>query len=100
MTIAATAVINNPAYKSWNITCADADTGPTNVAHGFGVAPDFVVIVQNISLTNALAINWSYTVTSSNIALSKASATGSGGTTPGTTVVAKLIAMLPHSIMQ
>lgn len=94
----------SPEYKSWTITCLDADTGPTNIAHGFvtqaGAAnpPDDVQLTSTISVANAALANWGVSVSGANIVLSKQSASGSGGTTPGTTVVAKLVARVPHTV--
>jgi hypothetical protein len=101
MTIQATAVVNNPNYKSWNITCADADTSGS-FAHGFASAPDVVTLTQTFSIGGTAVTSpfWSATVTATTITLNKLNSVGSGGTTPGTTVVLKVVAMLPHSIMQ
>ena len=92
-----------PEYKSWTLTCLDTDT-TLAVAHGFknqagaGVIPDDVKIQESISVANSALANWGITVDSTNINLSKQSAAGSGGAVAGTTIVAKLIARLPHSI--
>jgi hypothetical protein len=100
MAITATAVLNNGnAYKSWNVVCSDTDT-TGSFAHGFGVTPDLVAITQLFSLTTADNPDWAATWTATTITLLKQSATGSGGTTSGTTVVVKVFAMLPHSILQ
>jgi hypothetical protein len=93
----------SPEYKSWTITCLDADTGPTNIAHGFvnqagaGATPDDVHIVPMISVANAALANWGVTVTATNIILSKQNAAGSGGAVAGTTPVLKVIARAPHT---
>lgn len=101
MTIAATTVINNPNYKSWTITAADADVSGT-FAHGFGATPDAVLLTSAFATggTAVTSVNWAATVTATTITLTKTSSGGSGGTTAGTTVVLKVVAMLPHSIMQ
>lgn len=98
MAISATAVINQPSYKSWTVTCADSDT-TGNIAHGFGVTPDTVILTQ-VFFEGTTNPNWAATVGTTNITLLKASAASSGGTTPGTTVVMKVVAMLPHTVMQ
>jgi hypothetical protein len=102
-------VINKKNYKSWTVTCQDADT-TTTVAHGFvtaagvGFAPDLVTITSTLnngggSATTAV-VTWGVTVDATNLYLTKLSLTGSGGTSPGTTVVAKVNAWKPHSIAE
>lgn len=101
MAMVATPVINNPSYKSWNITALDADTSLV-LAHGFGAAPDLAIAVSKIAAIVTDGINevTVTTVDATNITVTKTAAAGSGGGTPGTTVAIKLYAMLPHSIMQ
>jgi hypothetical protein len=41
---------------------------------------------------------WGVTVDATNLYLVKQNSVGSGGSSPGTTVVAKLVAWKPHSI--
>ena len=67
-TMVATAVINKGSYKSWTITCAEADTSGT-ITHGFvgvpptaspstAVAPDMVIIVPvNATIAAAGTVN-------------------------------------------
>lgn len=95
MAIVATAVINNPNYKVWSVQCLDADTGPTNVAHGFGATPVEVTLSKTVSA--AAPPEWSATWDGTNIALSKLNAAGSGGAVPGTTVVLWVYARRPHT---
>jgi hypothetical protein len=99
MAITPTAVINNPNYKSWTLTALDADTTTTFV-HGFGATPDFVLVQPLVTYATTALATWGAVASSTNITLTKQGATGSGGTTAGTTVIAKVVAMLPHSIMQ
>ena len=98
MAITATAVIAQPSYKSWTIVCSDTDT-TGSFAHGFGSAPDAVFLTETFyqGTTNP---NWAYSVTATTLTINKASAASSGGTTPGTTVVLKVVALLPHTVMQ
>ena len=98
MAITATAIQNNGSYKSWNIVCSDTDT-TGSFAHGFGSVPDFVSL-NGVFFQGATNPNWSYSVTATTLTLFKASAASSGGTTSGTTVVLKVVAMLPSTIMQ
>ena len=101
MAIAVTAVVNNPTYKSWTATALDADTTLT-FNHGFGAAPDFVIVNSLLAASATAGLNvWTISaVSSTQITVTKTAAAGSGGGTPGTTVVAKIIAMLPNSAMQ
>ncbi len=101
MAIVNTAVINNPTYKSWTLTALDADTTLT-FNHGFGVAPDFVVVnpVLAASATAGLSVWTISAISSTQITVTKTAAVGSGGGVPGTTVVAKIVALLPNSAMQ
>lgn len=91
--------MNHPTYKSWTLTKDDADT-TTTFAHGFTAGtPDAVYVVSTLQPdTTTDIIGWSVTVDSVNLTLMSAGNAGSGGTTPGTTVVAKVTAWLPHSI--
>ena len=101
MAIVATAVVNQASYKSWTFTALDADVALA-LPHGFGVAPD-AVIVTPIGAAIALAAggNWSVSsVDATNINLAKLNTAGSGGTTPGTTVILKVVALRPNSGMQ
>jgi hypothetical protein len=99
MAITATLVVNNPDYKSWNITALDADT-TTTFTHGFSAGPDLHPVQPTISYATTALPTWGVTRTATTFTLVKQGATGSGGTTPGTTVIAKLAAWLPHSIGQ
>lgn len=99
MAIVPTAVIAQPNYKSWTFTALDADT-TVDVTHGFGVAPDFVSLEnRNVAASATDGVNqWTVTVVNTTIiTVTKTTAAGSGGGTPGTTIVAKLVAMRPHS---
>ena len=101
MAIVVTPAIANPTYKSWTATALDADTTLT-FNHGFGVAPDFVIVQPNVaaSATAGLNVFTISAVSATQITVTKTAAVGSGGTTPGTTVVGKITAMLPNSAMQ
>ena len=98
MAIELTAVINNPNYKSWTVTALEADT-TTTVAHGFGEAPDSVVFTPTNN-TIAAAAGAGVEVTATNLVVTKSTAVGSGGAVPGTSVIGKIVAMRPHTIMQ
>lgn len=100
MAIAATAVIAQPNYKSWTLVALDADTSLT-LAHGFGAAPDFVNISCLVAASATDGVNqWNISTDATNFTITKTTAAGSGGTTPGTTIVAKVVAMRPHSIIE
>ena len=70
--------------------------------HGLGAAPDFVIVNSLLAASATAGLNvWTISaVSSTQITVTKTAAAGSGGGTPGTTVVAKIIAMLPNSAMQ
>lgn len=85
--------------KSWNIQCAEGDT-LVAFNHGMLAQPDDIRIQPSISIANAAQANWGVTATATQIFLTKQGATGSGGAVPGTTVVAKVMAEVPHSIVQ
>jgi hypothetical protein len=99
MAILATAVINNPNYKSWTITALDADT-TTTFLHGFAATPDDYNILPQVTYATTALPTWGMTVSSTSVTLLKSSATASGGATPGTTVIAKVWVKTPHSIAQ
>lgn len=86
------------SYKSWNITCLDADT-TTTVVHGFAAQPDFAVIQPTASFGTTAQASWGISISTTQITVTKQGATGSGGTTPGTTVVARLYMESPHSLL-
>lgn len=105
MAITPTAVINAPNYKSWTITALDADT-TTTFLHGFttlagaNVTPDMFEITPQVTYATTALPTWGMSVSSTSITLVKSSATGSGGATPGTTIIAKIWALVPHSIIE
>lgn len=99
MAIAATSIYNTPTCNVWNITALDADATAVNVAHGMSATPKMLGLTQQFTLANVNAINWSITANSVNVVINKNNVNGSGGTTPGTTVVAQAWAMYPHSIL-
>jgi hypothetical protein len=98
MAITLTPVATDRSYKSWNITALDADT-TTTVVHGFAAQPDFGIIQPTTSFATTAQASWGLTIGSTQITVTKQGATGSGGTTPGTTVVARLYIESPHSIL-
>ena len=99
MAIAVTPVIAGSNYKSWTITALDADAA-TTVVHGFGFTPDFVQVTGSVAFATTATANFAATADATNIYLLKSVATGSGGLTAGTTVIGKLIAMAPHSLIR
>lgn len=104
-TIVATPVVANNNYKSWNITCLDTDTTVT-IPHGMGLIPalDTAWIQSYLSngggTTTSLVSTWGCEVVGTTIVLTKQNLAGSGGTTAGTSIVAKLFAWRPHSAAQ
>jgi hypothetical protein len=98
MAITLTPVATDRSYKSYNITCLDTDT-TTTVNHGFAAQPDFGVIQSTGSFATTAQSSWGLSIGPTTITVTKQSATGSGGTTPGTTVVARLYLESPHSIL-
>ena len=99
MAITATSVVNQASYKSWTVVASDADT-TGNFAHGFGATPDSVILNPTYTSVTGTAPQWSYSVTATTLTLNKTSATSSGGTTTGTTIVLKVVALLPNSIIE
>ena len=108
-TVTSTAVINGPNYKSWTVTCAEADTSGT-ITHGFkgippgaspstDVAPDMVLIVP-VNATIAAAGTVGITTSTTTITITKANAVGSCGGTPGTTIAYKVFALRPSSLVK
>lgn len=95
----------SPNYKSWTLTALDADT-TLAFPHGFvnqagtGIIPDFAILQELVSYANAALPNWGVAVDATNITVTKTAATASGGATPGTTVVAKVYAMVPSTIIE
>ena len=89
-----------PQYKSWFVSAGDGDT-LIMINHGFlhengtPATPDCVVLTTIPSVANGALANWGAQITSTQIILSKTSATGSGGNPD-----LKVVAMRPHSIIQ
>ena len=98
MAIAGTTVKQTKTTFITDITCADADTGPTTIAHGLIGTPLEFAIVNTVSGATTVIPNWAITADATNISLSKQNIAGSGGAVPGTTVVIRVTAKLPHSI--
>ena len=98
MAIAVTAVIAGTYYKSWTATALDADTA-TSVVHGFGFTPDFLQITPAVTFASTATPSFAATADATNIYLQKSNTTGSGGLTAGTTVILKLYAWKPHSVI-
>ena len=98
MAVAATAVIAGTYYKSWTLTALDADTA-TSVVHGFGFTPDFVEYQPGITYASTATPSFGATTDATNIYFVKSNTTGSGGASPGTTVIGKLYGWKPHSII-
>ena len=97
MAIAATNVLSRPTTFIADLSCLDADTTATNIAHGLSETPLDFSIVQKVSIANNSG--WAITANATNIVVSKANVVGSGGTTPGTTLVARVRASIPHTIV-
>ena len=98
MALAITTVLNTPTYKSWTVTSLDADTTGT-FAHGFGSTPDAMIPLE-VFFQGVTNPNFAVTgVTATSFTIQKTNSASSGGTTPGTTVVLKVVAFLPHSIL-
>jgi hypothetical protein len=78
MAISSTVAQESADKASWDvIATADADTGPFNIAHGFGVAPVVVTLtpVLAVAYTSAWIVSG---IDATNIELTKANAVGSG----------------------
>ena len=99
MAIAATSIYNTPTCNIYNVTAADADSTAVNVAHGMSNTPKVLIVTPTITVNNTATIGWSVTANATNIVINKNNVAGSGGTSPGTTVVATVAAMYPHSIL-
>lgn len=98
MAIAVTAVISGSYYKSWTFTALDADTA-TSIAHGFGFTPDFLEITPSVTFASTATPSFGATADATNVYFVKSNTTGSGGLTAGTTVVGKIYAWKPHSVI-
>jgi hypothetical protein len=99
--ITATVVIGTTGsnYRSWTLVAADTGTN-VSIAHGMGVAPDFIQVTPWYALNATTNPMWAITaVDSTNITLQKSTGAGTGGQTAGTSVIAKVVAFRPHSIL-
>lgn len=97
MAIAGTVVARNNNTVVIDVTALDADTGPTNIAHGLSQAPTELVQTNLVSVALAAMGNWSVTADATNLAVVKLGTAGSGGTAPGTTKVLRIIAKVVPS---
>lgn len=93
------AKVSGKALKVYDVTCLDADTGPTAQAHGMGITP-IAWFTKHISVASAAAPEWALTVDGTNVSMLKNAGAGSGGAVPGTTVVVTVFVMRPHSLIQ
>lgn len=97
MAIAATLVYQSATTYIADVTCLDADVGPTNIAHGINAGTPKLLAIQSV-LNTANYAGWSITANATNLVITKNNVVGSGGTTPGTTNVVRISAALPHTI--
>jgi hypothetical protein len=97
MSIVATPLETTNNYKSWNITALDADVSGT-FPHNFGpLPPDFFSLTPALSEGTTNTSTWGMTASGTQFTITKQNATGSGGTTAGISIVAKVFGWLPHS---
>ena len=95
--IVATPVETTNNYKSWNITALDADVTGTFL-HNFGPnPPDFFTLTPALSEGTTNTSTWGMTAAGTQFTLTKQNATGSGGASPSTSIVAKVFGWLPHT---
>jgi hypothetical protein len=88
---------NSRNLKVWDVTCLDADTGPTTQAHAMGATP-LAWFVKHVSA--AAQPEWSLLVDDTNVTLTKLNAAGSGGAVPGTTFAVTVFVMRPTSLVK
>lgn len=98
MAIAVTSSIAGSYYKSWTFTALDADTA-TTVAHSFGFTPDFLAVQLGVTFASTATPSFALTADATNVYLTKSNTAGSGGLTAGTTVLGKIVAWKPHSLI-
>ena len=97
------AIVATNTYRSAytfiaSLTCLDADVAATNIAHGITAGvPNVVTLTPMLAIANHGG--WAATLDATNVVLTKANVIGSGGTTPGTTPVMRVMVQLPHSIV-
>ena len=98
MAIVATAVKNDPNYKSWTLTAAaDGDTTLV-LPHGFGSKPDFAIINSLLAASATDGVNQLNVIAdATNLTVTKTTASGSGGGTPGTTPIGYIYCMRPNT---
>ncbi len=96
-------LFNYAHAKVFDVTAAaDGDTGPDLIAHGLGVAPDVVIIQEQLCLAAAADgfISEGAPADATNITLTKQGSVGSAGGVPGTTVIARVLVAIPHSLFR
>jgi len=101
MAVAVTSAANpfGTYFRAWTFTCADADTS-TSFAHGIAAGtPGFLSINLSVAFASTATPSYAVTANSTTIFFNKAATTGSGGASPGTTVVGTIYAWLPHSLI-
>jgi hypothetical protein len=93
---AATPVVANPNFRQFNMTCLDADTGPTAFNHGVQCDAVSNLIAWIIpQVLPAIVSNMFLTWTATQVTITKFNVVGSGGGVPGTTVIASVIVWQP-----
>ncbi len=94
---------SSPNIRRFNITCLDADTGPTAFNHGLSVPVGDTPVgfmIPQVTLATTVITNWFMTFTISQVTIGKANIAGSGGAVPGTTAVAILVMWNFHSAIR
>jgi hypothetical protein len=100
MAIAVTAVAaTGQAYRSWTVTAADADTA-TSFTHGLLTTPDAIRFEPAVTFASTATPSFGATANTTSIFFVKSNTAGSGGLTAGTTVIGRIVAVLPHSLSQ
>lgn len=98
MAIALTAIARNANQVVYSVTCLDADTTVT-VQHLLGAKPQELIFTPAISLASTAAGQFSLAATATDLVVTKLNVAGSGGTTPGTTVVGYISAKYLQSFI-
>lgn len=89
MAITLTVIAQSPTKKVYSVKSLDADTSSGNVAHGLIGTPTALVFTPSTAVI-AAAVAAAVTADATNVVFLKANAAGSGGATPGTTVIGNL----------
>lgn len=85
-------------FRAWTVTAADADTA-TSITHGITGTPAFLEFTPAVTFASTATPSFGVTANTTSLFFVKSNTAGSGGASPGTTVIGTVYAWTPHSLI-